>query len=151
MDAEVYPDPKVSEYIAGNFVPVKIHIKENPSGFHRFDVSWTPTVMVLDTDGKERYRFEGYLPAADFLAQLDFGRGRVAFAHKRWDDAAREFNSAADRDPKCEFAAQASYWAAVAHFQKTHDGTFLKEWSKKVRAEFPTTTWAKRALAYSSE
>jgi thioredoxin-related protein len=114
-------------------------------------VQWTPSILVLDSDGKERYRFEGYLPAADFLAQLDFGRGRVAFARKQWDDATREFESAEARDPKTEFAAQASYWAAVAQYQKTHDPTSLKEWGKKARAEFPNTTWAKRAVAYSGE
>jgi hypothetical protein len=52
------------------FVPIKIHIKENPTGFERFGAQWTPTVIVADPDGTERYRFEGYLPAEDFLAQL---------------------------------------------------------------------------------
>jgi thioredoxin-related protein len=51
-----------------HFVPVKFHIKDNPSGFERFGVQWTPTVMIADPDGTERYRFEGYLPPEDFLA-----------------------------------------------------------------------------------
>ncbi len=130
---------------------MKIHVKENAAAFHRFGVQWTPTLMFLDPEGKEHYRFEGYLPVANFLAELDFGRGRVAFHKKQWDDATREFHSAAARDRKTEFAPEAGYWAAVAQYMKTHDAAALKEWSKKVRAEFPTTTWAKRALAYSGE
>lgn len=134
-----------------NFIPVKIHIKENGPAFKRFEVQWTPTIMLLDGEGEEHYRFEGYLPAPNFLAQLDFGRGRVAFHEKRWDDATREFNAAASRDPKTELAAEAGYWAAVAQYQKTHDATALKEWGKRVRAEFPNTTWAKRSAVYASE
>lgn len=107
--------------------------------------------MFLDADGKEHYRFEGYLPVANFLAELDFGRARAAFHNKQWDDATREFNSAVVRDANTEFAAEAGYWAAVAQYQKTHDASSLREWSKSVRAAFPTTTWAKRAVAYSGE
>lgn len=141
----------MSDYITENFIPVKIHIKENGPAFKRFEVQWTPTIMLLDATGKEHYRFEGYLPAANFLAQLDFGRGRVAFHGKQWDDATREFNSAAARDPRTELAAEAGYWAAVAQYKSTHDASSLKEWGKKVRVEFPNTTWAKRALVYPSD
>ena len=134
-----------------NFIPVKIHIKENAAAFKRFGVQWTPTIMLLDGEGKEHFRFEGFLPAANFLAELDFGRGRVAFHKKQWDDATREFNSAAARDPKTELAAEAGYWAAVGQYQKTHDASFLKNWGKKIAAEYPNTTWAKRALVYTTE
>ena len=141
----------MSHYISANFVPVKIHLKENAAGFHRFGVQWTPTLMFLDAEGKEHYRFEGYLPAVNFLAELDFGRARFAFHKKKWDDAISEFYAAAARDHKTEFAAEAGYWAAVAQYMKTHDASALREWSKKVRAEFPNTTWAKRAVVYASE
>lgn len=107
--------------------------------------------MLLDGEGKEHYRFEGYLPATNFLAQLDFGRGRVAFHKKQWDEATLEFNSASARDARTELAAEAGYWAAVAQYQKTHDAASLREWAAKVRAEHPNTTWAKRALVYASE
>lgn len=107
--------------------------------------------MFLDSEGKEHYRFEGFLPAANFLAELDYGRGRVAFHCKQWDEATNLFNSAAARDPKTELAADASYWAAVAQYQKTHDPMSLKEWGKRISREYPNTTWARRALVYASE
>ena len=67
----MYPNAEVSEFITGHFIPVKIHVKEQPATFKRFGAQWTPTLVVLDPDGTERYRFEGYLPAREFLAQLD--------------------------------------------------------------------------------
>jgi len=134
-----------------NFIPVKIHIKENGPAFKRFEAQWTPTIMILDGEGKEHFRFEGFLPTPNFLAELDFGRARAAFHKKQWDDATREFNSAAARDPKTELAAEAGYWAAVAQYQRTHDAATLRAWGKKTLAEYPNTTWAKRAMVYESE
>ena len=63
----MYPDPRVEGFIRENFLPVKIHIKEQPATFQRFGAQWTPTIAILDPDGSERHRFEGFLPADDFL------------------------------------------------------------------------------------
>ena len=45
-----------AEFIRENFFPVK----EHPARFHRFDAVWTPTVLLLESDGKKRVRLEGY-------------------------------------------------------------------------------------------
>jgi thioredoxin-related protein len=68
---------------------VKAHIKEHPAWFHRFDAVWTPTVLLLDSDGRERVRLEGYLPNNDFIGALMSGLGRIAFVHKKYADAER--------------------------------------------------------------
>jgi TolA-binding protein len=107
--------------------------------------------MFLDGEGKEHFRFEGFMPPANFLAELDFGRGRVAFHRKQWDEAISLFNSAAERDTKTEMAAEGAYWSAAAQYQKTHDASALKEWGKRIAVEYPNTTWARRAQVYTSE
>ena len=75
----MYPNDRVAQFINKNFVPIKIHVKEHPEAFGRFEAQWTPTLIVLDPEGKERYRFEGYLPPEDFLAQLEIGLAHQAF------------------------------------------------------------------------
>ena len=55
---------------------VTVHIKEHSALFHRFDVLWTPTVLILDANGIERARNEGYLPNLEFRAQLEMGLAR---------------------------------------------------------------------------
>jgi hypothetical protein len=60
-------------------VPLSAHIKEHPAYFHRFDALWTPSVVILDANGVERFRIEGYLPKDEFRAQLELGLARVAF------------------------------------------------------------------------
>ena len=47
---------------------------------------WTSTVLLLDYDGKERERLEGYLPNQDFVAALE-GLGGIAFVPEKYTDA----------------------------------------------------------------
>ena len=44
-------------------------------------------MLLLDGEGKERARLEGYLPNNDFNAALRNGLGRIAFVHKKYSDA----------------------------------------------------------------
>ena len=48
-------------------------------------------MLLLDSEGKERVRLEGYLPNNDFIAALTSGLGRIAFVNKRYADAERWF------------------------------------------------------------
>ena len=64
------------------FVPLEAHIKEHPAWFKRFEAVWTPTILVMDSDGVERYRIEGYLPKDWFRARLKMGLARVAFMQR---------------------------------------------------------------------
>ena len=65
----MYPDPEVAGFISSNFIPDRAHVKEQQDVFARFGAEWTPTVLILEPDGTERHRFEGFLPKDDFLAQ----------------------------------------------------------------------------------
>ncbi len=47
-------DQKTAEFIGQNFLPAKAQIKEHPAWFHRFDAVCTPTVLLLDSESKER-------------------------------------------------------------------------------------------------
>ena len=62
-----------SELITLNMIPVRLHVQKHPEAMSRFNVQWTPTVLILDSDGNERHRIEGYLPADEFLVQLNIG------------------------------------------------------------------------------
>ena len=95
-----------------NFVPVEAHIKERPVYFHRFGAVWTPTVLILDSDGTERLRVEGYLPRDEFSAHLEMGLARVALMRKQWDEAERRYAQVVERYPDSKVAPEAIYWRA---------------------------------------
>ena len=89
----MYPDPQVAAFVMNNFIPVRVHVKRNREEYQqlsaRFNAQWTPTVLIVDRDGHERHRIEGFLPAAEFLPQLEIGAAHAAFARQEHADAER--------------------------------------------------------------
>ncbi|HEV2915330.1 MAG TPA: thioredoxin fold domain-containing protein [Pyrinomonadaceae bacterium] len=149
MEAESYADPEVSSFINENFVPVEAHIKEHPAYFHRFDAVWTPTVLVLDSEGVERQRLEGYLPKEEFRAQLELGLARVAFMHKKWAEAERRYAQIVERYPDSKVAPEAVYWRGVSHYKATNDHTVLGEVAEQFKRKYQDSVWAQKASVWS--
>jgi len=144
----VYPNPRVADFVTGNFVPVKIHVKEQPAAFKRFGAQWTPTLMVLDPEGKEQYRFEGYLPPEDFLAQLELGLAKSAFAHEEFAQAERRYREIVRKYPTLEAAPEAVYWAGVAKYKATGDAAALRDTAREMSQRYPASSWAKKASVW---
>ncbi len=72
MDARTWADPRVGQE-RDRFVFLKLNAETEPDGIamrERFDVSGFPTVMLLNPDGSEFDRLEGYLTAEEFLSRL---------------------------------------------------------------------------------
>ena len=146
----MYPDERVAGFIQENFLPVKIHIKENHAGFDRFGVQWTPTIIVADSHGVERYRFEGYLPAGDFLSQLEMGLAKAAFANRNWSEAERRFREVAENFAESDAAAEALYWAGVSRYKATGDATALRRTAETFRSRYSGSQWAKKASVWAA-
>ena len=129
-------------------MPLEAHIKERAAYFHRFDVPWTPTVLILDSNGDERYRNEGYLPRDEFRAQLELGLARVSFMNKDWTDAERRYSEVLERYPSSKAAPEALYWKGVSHYKKTNDHTILGELPQQLREKYPNSIWALKTIAW---
>jgi hypothetical protein len=129
-------------------VPLEAHIKEHPAYFHRFDGVWTPTVLILDSNGVERYRLEGYLPKDEFRAQLELGLARVAFMNKNWSDAERRYIEVLDRYPNSKAAPEALYWKGVSHYKATNDHTVLGQLAVQFKQKYSDSIWALKTLAW---
>jgi TolA-binding protein len=138
----------VVKYISDNFIPVKIHIKERPKDFERFGAEWTPTMIVAESDGTERYRFEGYMPAEDYLAHLQLGLAKAAFSRGQFGDAARAFRAVVDRYPKSEVAPEAVYWAAASAYKSSGKPEALAQGGTELREKYPQSLWAKRGSVW---
>jgi hypothetical protein len=108
----------VENFINANYLPVKIHIKEQPKIFERFGAQWTPTIQVLDPDGTKRHQFEGYLPPDDFLAQLQLGLAHSAFARQQWNEAETAFGEILTTLPESDASPEALYWQGVSRYKR---------------------------------
>jgi len=129
-------------------VPLEAHIKEHPAYFHRFDVAWTPAVVIMDSRGVERMRIEGYLPKDEFRAQLELGLARVAFMKKDWAEAEQRYAQILDRYPQSHAAPEALYWKGVSRYKATNDHTVLGELPQQFKEKYPGSVWAMKTAAW---
>jgi len=105
-------------------------------------------VLLLDKDGKERVRLEGYLPNNDFLAALESGLGRIAFVSKKFAAAEHWYNNVVTCYGQSHSAPGAMYWRAVAHYKATDDHTVLSRVAEDLRSKYPESVWAVKAIPW---
>ena len=128
---------------------MEAHIKEHPAYFHRFDAVWTPTVLILDPQGEERWRVEGYLPKKEFRAQLEMGLARVAFMSKQWADAEQRYARVIEHYGDTVAAPEAVYWRGVSQYKRTNDHTVLGEVAEQLKQKYGDSVWAQKASVWS--
>jgi thioredoxin-like negative regulator of GroEL len=145
----VYPTPEVTAFIRENFVTARVHIKENPTMWHRYGIRWTPTVLVLAADGTELRRIEGFLPADELLGQLRVALGYNAANAKNWKDAQRWFEEASANGATTDAAPEALYWAGVSRYSASHDPAELRKLKQQFAQRFQNTAWAKRTVVWA--
>jgi hypothetical protein len=148
----VYPDERVARFVQDNFIPARVHVRDQPEDYKRFgqryQAQWTPTLLVIDPSGTERHRIEGFLPAEDLLAQLTLGLGHSAFAREQWDEAERRFREVVDRYPGSEAAPEALYWAGVSRYKGKGDAAALGETGREFTRRYQGSSWAKKASVW---
>ncbi len=148
----MYTDPRVIDFVTEHFNPVRVHVKENAADFkrlgERFTAQWTPTALIIDAGGTERFRIEGFLPPDDFLSQLGIGVAKAAFARKDYASAERLYRDVLDRFPNTDAAPEAQYWAGVSKYRATNDAAALKATSEAFRRRYQESAWAKKASVW---
>jgi TolA-binding protein len=103
---------------------------------------------LLDPDGVERHRIEGFLPADDLLAQFMLGQAKLAFQQHQWAEAERLFREIVEKLPQTDAAPEALYWAGVAPYKATGDPSSLKETGRAFAQRYQDSTWAKKASVW---
>lgn len=83
LDNKVYAKKEVGDFANVNQISYKIDA-ENGEGVDfakKYNVSGYPTILFLDSDGKEIDRIVGYVPAKDFLEMMmDYNKGVNTYA-----------------------------------------------------------------------
>ena len=148
----MYPDERVARFITDNFIPARVHVRDQANDFvrfgERFNAQWTPTILELDPDGVERHRIEGFLPVDDFLGQLVLGLGHMAFKRGDFGEAEKRFREVVDKLPRSDAAAEALYWAGVSRYKKSGDASALGETAHAFTQRYTDSPWAKKASVW---
>jgi hypothetical protein len=149
----VWPDERVVRFVNENFLPARVHVKEDADAFkrygQRYNAQWTPTILVLDSNGDEQWRVEGFLPNDDFLAQLMLGRAHLDFKQGKLAEAEKRFREIVDKLPNADAAAEAQYWAGVSRYKATNDAAALKATAKAFTLRYKDSSWAKKASIWA--
>jgi thioredoxin-related protein len=148
----VYSTDQVRSFITDHFVPLRVHVRENAETWRqlseRYGVQWTPTILLVDPDGTERHRIEGFLPVDDFLSQLALGEAHAAFKRNDYQTAERLFREVADRFNQTDASAEALYWAGVSKYRAANDPGALAAAAALLRERYPSSTWTKKASVW---
>lgn len=70
LDSITFKDPPVNKKLKENYVLVKIKLDENPDLASQYQIITTPTLVFLDTNGKEIKRIQGYIEPGELLNKL---------------------------------------------------------------------------------
>lgn len=148
----MWPDPEVSTFVNERFIPARVHVKEDGARFaavsERFGAPWTPTILLIDPEGVERHRIEGFLPKDELLAQLMLGLAHVAFHARQFDEAAAQFDQVVQKFPRTEAAPEAQYWAGVARYKASGDAAHLSATARAFAERYQDSVWAKKASVW---
>ncbi|MDQ5856943.1 MAG: tetratricopeptide repeat protein [Acidobacteriota bacterium] len=133
-----------------NFLPVRIHVRDEGAAawMEKFGAQWTPTTLLLDSNGVERHRIEGFLPASDFAAQILLGMGHAARAAGDFREAERRYGEVLDKFPDSDAAAEAQYWKGVSRYKATNDASALADTARAFQSRYADSSWAKKASVW---
>ena len=140
-----YPDESVSAAISNLFVPVQINTQDSSPNtvetVQRFRQVWTPDLRIIDGEGVELYRWNGYLPPTEFLPQLLAGRAQALLRSDRGDEAADAYADVLRRFPTSFVAPEVAYFAAVSRYRISHQvPDLLGNWGH-VQSRYPLSEW----------
>lgn len=149
MDAVTYPNPDVSSFLRTHVIPVRILYNQQPLA-GRFRVVWTPTLIMLDSDGNELYREEGFLPPERIVPALMLGMGKVKVHAGKFKEANTYLSQLVAKYPNSEEAPEATYFAGVARFRDTNDLRAMREAYESLSKKYPRSSWTIKASPYKS-
>jgi hypothetical protein len=146
MGAVTYPDLKVVEFVNNSLIPLQVQADSDLA--EDFVVRWTPTLVILDTNGKEHSRTVGYIAPEEFIPTMLLGMGKMHFNLRQFDSALEIFGKIIAAFPWSCAAPEAVFYHGVCGYRTTHEiGPLIKAY-EHIAKEYPLSEWAKRALPY---
>lgn len=148
MNAVTYSDEKVIKFLNSEVIPVQITFDTQPLA-SKYNLLWTPTIIVLDGQGKEYDRNVGYISPEEFIPFIILGIGKAYFELDNFEKAIESFRKIIEYFPKSKATAQAIYFIGVSKYKHTHEPKHLKESYELLKTKFPDSEWTLKAEPYN--
>jgi len=105
-------------------------------------------VLVMDPDGEERWRLEGYLSKDEFRAHLEMGLARLALIRKNWPEAEKRYAEVMERYPSSRYAPEAIYYRGVSRYSASHESAELAAVAQTFTEKHQDSIWAMKSLPW---
>lgn len=138
-----YPQAAVAETILQHGVPVQFDNSNaaNNQFLHSIHHIWTPDIRILNHDGYELYRWDGFLPPAEFMARALCGFGMAYLRLKRFDRAEAVYVDVLKRFSTTYAAPEAQYYLGVARYRRDpQSDELLTQWAN-LRSRYPASEY----------
>jgi len=138
-----YPQPPVIQAILGNAVPIQFDNSkpENNRYLQSIHHIWTPDIRILNHDGFELYRWDGFLPPPEFIARALCGYAMAFLRLKRFDQAERLYADVLTRFSTTYAAPEAQYYLGVTRYRKDPNSDQLLEQWANLRSRYPASEY----------
>lgn len=130
------------------FVPLRFNGEKQGDQFQQHRVAWTPTIAILDAEGREHCRFTGFLSPAEFCARIILDGAKAELNLGNYDLAIKCLNDIIEKYKGTFAVPEAIFYLGVASFLPGHDPKFLREGLERLRSEYPDSEWTLRAKPY---
>ena len=147
MDTVTYPNEEVSSFIRDGVIPLQVS-GDQKDILERYNVQWTPTLVITDSEGKEHHRTLGFLSAEEIIPSLLLGIGKANFDDGRFEEALSNIEALITRYPGSGSTPEAIFYRGVALYKSTKDPMPLREAYETLNEKYPGSTWSKRAYPY---
>ena len=146
MDEVTFTDRKVTDFINNNMIPVRLN--SNTREATDFKVKWTPTILVLDRDGKPHHRVIGFTSPDEMIPTLLLGIAKTHFDNNEFNEATTCLNKVITEHPRCKVAPEAIFIKGVSIYKNFNDPQGLKECYQLLNERYPDSEWTMRAYPY---
>lgn len=148
MGAVTYPDAEVVEFLNERLVPVQIQVDKAGELGERYNLRWTPHLVMLTGEEKVAHMTTGWMSPAELLPWVMMGLAKAALIEKDWSEAKRHCQEILDQYPGSFVASQAVYYRGVSDFLADHDAQHLKDLLAVLQKDHPGSKWTMRAQPY---
>lgn len=145
---ETLKDENAIRMLDERFIPMQITITEEEDLSCKYCVEWTPSFLIADSSGNELDKWEGFLPAKEFIPQVILAEGLSYFRKQEYEKAVSCLTKVVHDYRSSGFAPQATYYLGICQYKGTHDPSYLNKTWEELHKKFPESYWTKKASPF---
>jgi TolA-binding protein len=128
-------------------VPLQLEHENHPFS-REYNIIWTPTLIILDQNGKEFQRGIGYMEEDELLSFLLLGVAKVYFKTGKYDAAKLHLDKILEKHPQSDAAPEALYFIGVNNFKWKNDPKEMRKVYEILTEKYPQSGWTEKASPY---